>query len=58
MATVVGRIRDGHFPLAPRSDTCTDTCPFGQVCRISQSRNVGKVWDLARPGAAATADGE
>jgi RecB family exonuclease len=58
VAKVVGRIRDGHFPLAPRSDTCTDTCAFGQVCRISQSRNVGKVWDLAPPGADAPADGE
>lgn len=48
---VVGRIRDGHFPLAPRSDTCTDTCSFGPVCRIGQSRNVGKVWDLTPPGA-------
>ncbi len=51
MSKVVGRIRDGRFPLAPRSDNCTDTCPYGQVCRISQSRNVGKAWDLALPGA-------
>jgi ATP-dependent helicase/DNAse subunit B len=50
VAKVVGRIRDGHFPLAPRSDTCTETCSFGQVCRISQSRHVGKVWELAPPG--------
>ena len=57
VAKVVGRIRDGHFPLAPRSDTCTDTCAFGQVCRISQSRNVGKAWDLAPPGATGAADG-
>jgi ATP-dependent helicase/nuclease subunit B len=51
VATVVGRIRDGHFPLAPRSDHCTQTCSFGHVCRISQSRNVGKTWDLPLPGA-------
>jgi ATP-dependent helicase/nuclease subunit B len=51
VAKVVGRIREGHFPLAPRSDTCTDTCPYGQVCRISQSRHVGKVWELTPPGA-------
>lgn len=49
VAKVVGRIRDGQFPLAPRSPTCTDTCPFGEVCRISQSRSVGKVWELALP---------
>jgi ATP-dependent helicase/DNAse subunit B len=51
VAKVVGRIREGHFPLAPRSPTCTLTCSFGQVCRISQSRNVGKLWDLAPPAA-------
>ena len=50
VAKVVERIREGQFPLAPRSDTCTDTCSFGPVCRISQSRNVGKVWELAPPG--------
>jgi ATP-dependent helicase/DNAse subunit B len=50
VATVVSKIRDGHFPLAPRSENCTDTCSFGQVCRINQSRNVGKVWDLSLPG--------
>jgi ATP-dependent helicase/nuclease subunit B len=49
VAKVVGRIRDGQFPLAPRSAKCTETCPFGPVCRISQSRNVGKVWELALP---------
>jgi ATP-dependent helicase/nuclease subunit B len=47
VAKVVGSIRQGRFPLAPKSVNCTDTCPFGQVCRIAQSRNVGKVWDLA-----------
>lgn len=47
VATIVGRIRDGQFPLAPRSDTCTDTCSFGSVCRIAQSRNTGKVWELS-----------
>ena len=51
VARVVGRIRDGQFPLAPRSDKCTETCAFGPVCRISQSRNVGKVWELSPPGA-------
>jgi ATP-dependent helicase/nuclease subunit B len=45
---LVGRMREGRFPLAPRSENCTETCSFGQVCRISQSRNIGKVWDLHR----------
>src|SRR5947209_5275258 len=39
VAKVVGRIREGHFPLAPRKENCTETCSFGQVCRITQSRN-------------------
>jgi hypothetical protein len=51
VATLVGNIRRGAFPLAPRSEHCTQTCPFGQVCRISQARGVGKVWDLPLPGA-------
>jgi ATP-dependent helicase/DNAse subunit B len=51
VAKVVGRIRDGSYPLAPRSPTCTDTCPFGQACRISQSRSVGKTWELSSDGA-------
>ena len=50
VATLVGRLRAGQFPLAPRSEHCTDTCPFGQVCRITQSRGVGKLWDLKLPG--------
>jgi len=49
VAKIVGRIRDGQFPLAPRSAKCTETCSFGPVCRISQSRSVGKVWELALP---------
>lgn len=56
VAKVVGRIREGHFPLAPRSEHCTDRCSFGQVCRISQSRNVGKVWELSLPAASDKAE--
>src|SRR5262249_25721146 len=58
VARLVGRLRDGQFPPAPRSDTCTETCPYGQVCRISQSRNVGKLWDLPPPSGGTTADGD
>jgi ATP-dependent helicase/DNAse subunit B len=58
VAKVVGRVRDGQFPLAPRSPTCTETCSFGQVCRISQSRNLGKTWHLAPSGADTEADGD
>jgi ATP-dependent helicase/DNAse subunit B len=49
VATLVGHIRRGDFPLKPRSEHCTDTCPFGQVCRIAQSRHVAKDWDLPLP---------
>ncbi len=50
VAKLVTNIRDGRFPLAPRSEYCTDTCPYGQICRISQSRNTGKVFGLSLPG--------
>src|SRR5262249_3532886 len=49
VATLVARIRAGDFPLAPRSEHCTDTCEFGPVCRIAQSRNTEKVLPLALP---------
>jgi RecB family exonuclease len=49
VATIVSHIRSGDFPLAPRSETCTDTCSFGPVCRISQARAVGKVFPIGLP---------
>jgi RecB family exonuclease len=49
VADLVRHIRAGDFPLAPRSETCTETCPYGQVCRITQGRGVEKKWDLALP---------
>jgi ATP-dependent helicase/DNAse subunit B len=48
VADLVRHIRAGDFPLAPRSETCTETCPFAQVCRISQGRGV-KGWELPLP---------
>ncbi|HEX3147610.1 MAG TPA: PD-(D/E)XK nuclease family protein [Gemmataceae bacterium] len=51
VAGLVGHIRAGRFPLAPRSEHCTDTCSFGTVCRIAQSRNSAKAWELALPTA-------
>lgn len=53
VATLSARIRAGEFPLRPRSDTCTDTCAYGQICRIAQSRGLAKQWDLPLPGAVA-----
>jgi ATP-dependent helicase/nuclease subunit B len=49
VADLVRHIRAGDFPLAPRSETCTQTCPYAQVCRISQGRGVEKTWELALP---------
>ena len=50
VATLVGHVRAGEFPLKPRSEQCTETCPFGQVCRIAQSRSQEKLWELPLPG--------
>ena len=47
---LVANIRRGNFPLAPRSEHCTATCPFGQVCRIAQARAVAKEGMLPLPG--------
>ena len=49
VAALVGHVRAGDFPLAPRSEHCTDTCGFGPVCRISQGRSTGKVFPLPLP---------
>jgi ATP-dependent helicase/DNAse subunit B len=48
---LVRAIRGGDFPLKPRSEDCTQTCDFGQVCRISQSRRAveEKAWTLPLP---------
>ena len=39
VATLARLIRQGDFPLKPRSENCSDHCDFGQVCRITQSRS-------------------
>jgi ATP-dependent helicase/DNAse subunit B len=48
---LAAHIRRGAFPLKPRKDDCTQTCDFGQVCRISQSRTAveKKTWQLPLP---------
>ncbi len=46
---LVRHIRAGDFPLAPRSETCTETCPYAHACRITQARRAGKTWELALP---------
>jgi ATP-dependent helicase/DNAse subunit B len=46
---LVSNIRQGAFPLKPRSERCTETCDFCQMCRIAQSRSVEKTWELPLP---------
>ncbi len=47
--TLVRNIRCGEFPLRPRDEDCTQTCHFGQTCRITQLRKVEKEWSLPLP---------
>ena len=51
VATLVGHIREGTFPLKPCHKECTATCDFGQMCRIGQSRHVveERAWQLSLP---------
>jgi ATP-dependent helicase/DNAse subunit B len=51
VARLVAHIRQGAFPLKPRSKDCTQTCDFSQVCRIGQSRPTveRKTWQLPLP---------
>jgi ATP-dependent helicase/DNAse subunit B len=49
IARIAEQIRQGRFPLAPRSERCTETCNYAQICRISQSRHVGKTGQLELP---------
>ena len=64
VVTLVGHIRAGKYPLRPRSEYCTQTCDFGQICRITQARagylSVGPspiVLDLTEGAAADGTDG-
>jgi hypothetical protein len=49
IVTVVGNIREGVYALRPRSEQCTQTCNYGQICRISQARSIKKDWTLPLP---------
>jgi ATP-dependent helicase/DNAse subunit B len=46
---LVHQIRRGQFPLAPKRRDCTSMCNYSHVCRIGQSRSVGKRWSLSLP---------
>jgi hypothetical protein len=49
IVTLAKNIREGVYPLSPRSEHCTQTCDFGQICRITQARSVEKHWTLPLP---------
>jgi ATP-dependent helicase/DNAse subunit B len=49
VAAVVGHIRAGDFPLQPSQRDCTATCPYNQVCRITQGRAAEKSFPLPLP---------
>ena len=51
VAKLAEHIRGGDFALKPRSEKCTETCDFSQVCRIGQSRRAveTKAWSLELP---------
>ncbi|HVS38580.1 MAG TPA: PD-(D/E)XK nuclease family protein [Gemmataceae bacterium] len=56
VTTLVRHIRRGHFVLQPRDEHCTQTCGYGQICRITQARGVGKEGMLPLPMASEGAD--
>jgi ATP-dependent helicase/nuclease subunit B len=49
VTSLVSHIRAGAFQLQPRSDKCTETCAYGQICRITQARAVSKPGLLELP---------
>lgn len=49
VSTLVGHLRAGHFPLAPRDEYCTQTCDYSLMCRISQVRHLAKEGMLELP---------
>jgi ATP-dependent helicase/DNAse subunit B len=50
VVTLAEHIRRGVFALQPRSEHCTQTCNFSQVCRIGQARSVPREPLLPLPG--------
>jgi ATP-dependent helicase/nuclease subunit B len=49
VGAVVEQIRAGTFPLAPQSDHCTASCPYGPVCRIGAGQPAEKRWRVPLP---------
>jgi len=41
---LVRRIRRGEFPMFNSDEDCTSRCDFSTVCRVHQTRALGKLW--------------
>ncbi|MCG8584930.1 MAG: PD-(D/E)XK nuclease family protein [Pirellulales bacterium] len=46
ITSIVHGIRQGHFPMYSADDHCTSNCPYRTVCRVNQTRNLEKQWDV------------
>jgi ATP-dependent helicase/DNAse subunit B len=42
-------VRQGQFPMFNRDEACTSHCDFRTVCRVAQTRNLEKSWQLPTP---------
>jgi hypothetical protein len=46
LSSIVQKIRAGQFPMASADDECTSRCAYRTVCRVHQTRNLGKQWEV------------
>jgi ATP-dependent helicase/nuclease subunit B len=46
--TITSGVRHGDFPMFSQDDTCTSRCPLSTVCRVNQTRALGKAWPAER----------
>ena len=46
LTNMVRGIRDGQFPMFSADDDCTGRCPYRTVCRVNQTRNLEKQWQV------------
>ncbi len=51
IVALVGRLREGKFPIDSRKKDCRKFCDFQAICRVGEVRSVGKVW-VDRPSMA------
>ena len=51
--SLVRGIRAGEFPMASLDEHCTGYCPFKTVCRVNQTRSLGKTWQPPEKSCAA-----